>query len=124
MLTKVVLADAFERFDDTWSPKVAADVNDMQVKLAKFEGEFIWHAHDGQDEMFLVVVGSLRIDLEDGAVELSPGEFVVIPAGVEHRPVAEPTAQVLLFESAQTVNTGSAEHNARTVRNLDRLGDL
>ncbi|NIH83017.1 cupin domain-containing protein [Amycolatopsis viridis] len=122
MLNKVVLADAFASFTDTWSPKVAADLHDMQVKLAKFEGEFVWHSHDQEDELFLVVDGKLRIDLRDGAVELSPGELVVIPHGVEHRPVALPTAQVVLMEPATTLNTGDAVDDARTVRNLDRLG--
>jgi len=124
MLEKVVLADAFTKFADTWSPKIAGDVGDMHVKVAKFEGEFTWHHHEHEDEMFLVVDGALRIDLEDGAVHLAPGELVVIPHGVEHRPVALPTANVLLFEPAATVNTGSAEDDARTVHELPRLQDL
>ena len=124
MLTKVVLAEAFARFDDTWSPKVAGDVNEMQVKVAKLAGEFVWHHHDEEDEVFLVVDGALRIDLVDGAVDLGPGELVVVPRGVEHRPVALPTANVVLFERATTVNTGSAEGDARTVTDLDRLEDL
>ncbi|WP_200949536.1 cupin domain-containing protein [Leifsonia sp. Root227] len=124
MLQKVVLADAFSRFTDTWSPKVAGDINDMQVKVAKFEGEFTWHHHANEDEMFLLVSGRLRVDLEDGQVELHPGEFVIVPKGVEHRPVALPTAEVLLFESATTVNTGTASDDSRTVRNLERLEDL
>ena len=119
-----MLAEAFGRFDDTWSPKVAGDVNDMQVKVAKFAGEFVWHHHDEQDEMFLVVDGALRIELTDGVVELGPGELVVVPRGVEHRPVALPTANVVLFESAATVNTGSAEDDELTVTELDRLEDL
>ena len=124
MLTKVVLAEAFARFDDTWSPKVAGDVNEMQVKVAKFEGPFTWHHHDDQDEMFLVVAGAVRIELQDGAVDLAPGELVVVPRGVEHRPVALPTADVLLFEAATTVNTGSATDDGRTVTDLQRLSDL
>ncbi|KRC52430.1 hypothetical protein ASE16_02435 [Leifsonia sp. Root227] len=123
-MQKVVLADAFSRFTDTWSPKVAGDINDMQVKVAKFEGEFTWHHHANEDEMFLLVSGRLRVDLEDGQVELHPGEFVIVPKGVEHRPVALPTAEVLLFESATTVNTGTASDDSRTVRNLERLEDL
>ncbi len=124
MLRKIPLAEAFARFDDTWSPKIVGDVNDMQVKVAKFAGEFVWHHHDGQDEMFLVVDGALRIDLADGAVDLGPGELVVVPRGLEHRPVALPTANVVLFESATTVNTGSATGDARTVTELDRLEGL
>jgi mannose-6-phosphate isomerase-like protein (cupin superfamily) len=79
MLQKVSLAEAFTRFEDTWSPKIVGDVNDSQVKVAKFDGEFTWHHHEHEDELFLVVAGSLRIDLEDGAVELKPGELVIIP---------------------------------------------
>ena len=124
MLRKVALADASTRFTDTWSPKVAGDVNDMQVKVAKFEGPFTWHHHDDQDEMFLVVAGAVRIELQDGAVDLAPGELVVVPRGVEHRPVALPTADVLLFEAATTVNTGSATDDGRTVTDLQRLSDL
>lgn len=124
MLQKVSLAEAFTRFEDTWSPKIVGDVNDSQVKVAKFEGEFTWHHHENEDELFLLVAGSLRIDLEDGGVELMPGELVIIPKGVEHRPVALPTAQVLLFESATTVNTGSAQGDDRTVTSLERVQDL
>ena len=124
MLTKVNLAEAFTRFTDTWSPKVAGDINGMQAKVAKFEGAFTWHHHDHEDEMFLLVDGSLTIELEDGAVDLAPGEFVVIPRGTEHRPVARPTANVLLFESATTVNTGSAADDRRTVVELQHLSDL
>lgn len=123
-MTKIVLSDAFTRFSDTWSPKIAGDINGMQVKVAKFAGEFTWHHHDTEDEMFLVVAGALRIDLVDGSVELSPGEFVVIPHGTQHRPVALPTADILLFEPASTLNTGTAADDTRTVRQLDRLEDL
>ena len=124
MLAKIALADAFSRFSDTWSPKIAADVNDMQVKVAKLEGEFVWHHHENEDELFLVVTGALRIELEDGAVELGPGELVVVPRGVEHRPVALPRADVLLFEKATTVNTGSATESARTVTDVKRVTEL
>jgi mannose-6-phosphate isomerase-like protein (cupin superfamily) len=124
MLNKVALAEGFSRFTDTWSPKVAGDINDMQVKFAKFEGAFTWHSHDVEDEMFLVVGGSLRIELRDGNVDLVPGEFVIVPHGVEHRPVAMPTADVLLFEPGTTVNTGTAVEDGRTVTNLDRLDAL
>ncbi|HEY0247836.1 MAG TPA: cupin domain-containing protein [Gryllotalpicola sp.] len=124
MLHKVVLTEAFTRFTDTWSPKIAGDINDMQVKVAKFEGAFTWHHHDGEDEMFLVVAGALRIELEDGAVDLAPGEFVIVPRGTEHRPVAQPTANVLLFESAATVNTGNATDDERTTTDLQRLEKL
>ena len=121
MLDKFVVKDGFDRFTDTWSPKGAGDVNEMQVKRAKYEGSLTWHHHDDEDEMFLVVDGLLRIELEDGRVELGPGEFVIIPRGGEHRPVALPTANVMLFEPGSTVHTGNASDDARTVTHLDRL---
>ncbi|MEU2358521.1 cupin domain-containing protein [Streptomyces misionensis] len=121
MLQKVVLSEAFGRFSDIWSPKIAGDINDLQVKLAKFEGEFVWHHHDDEDELFLLVSGALRIELEDGAVELSPGEFVIIPRGTGHRPVAIPTAEVVLLEPATTLNTGSRPDDEHTVSKLQRL---
>ncbi|MFE2356917.1 MULTISPECIES: cupin domain-containing protein [Streptomyces] len=121
MLRKVVLSEAFCRFSDTWSPKIVGDINDQQVKLAKFEGEFVWHHHDAEDELFLLVSGALRIELRDGSVQLSPGEFVVVPRGTEHRPVALPTAEVLLLEPATTLNTGSRPDDERTVGEPQRL---
>lgn len=124
MLEKVNLADAFTRFSDTWSPKIAGDVNQMQIKVAKFDGAFTWHHHENEDELFLVIDGALHIELEDGTIELGPGEFVIIPRGVEHRPVAQPAANVVLFENATTVNTGSADNDDRTVRKLQHLTDL
>ena len=121
MLTKVNLAEAFAGFTDTWSPKVAGDINDAQVKLVKLEGEFTWHHHEDEDELFLVVAGRMRMDLEDGAIDLGPGEMVVVPRGVEHRPVALPTADVLLVEPATTLNTGTASGDERTVERPERL---
>ncbi|WP_100470699.1 cupin domain-containing protein [Mycobacteroides abscessus] len=121
MLQKVVLGEGFARFSDTWSPKIAGEVNDMHVKLVKFEGAFTWHHHEREDEMFLVVGGALRIELEDGSVDLAPGEFLIVPHGVEHRPVALPTADVLLFEPGTTINTGNAVDDVRTVTALDHL---
>jgi len=106
----VTLADAFDSFDEHWSPRLAAELNGQAVKLAKLDGEFVWHHHDDADELFFVVSGSLRIELRDRAdVELGPGELVVVPAGVDHRPVADAETEVLLFEPAETRNTGNVE---------------
>lgn len=113
-IVKVNLAEAFASFSDHWSPRVAGTVNDFQVKVAKVRGSFIWHRHDEEDELFLVVRGTLRIRLRDGEIVLQPGEFVVIPRGVEHCPVAEEETHILLFERAGTVNTGNIR-NERTV---------
>lgn len=121
-MTKIInLAESFARFDDYWSPKIVAELNGQHVKLAKLRGEFIWHSHEREDELFLVVKGSLTIKLRDEEdVVLHEGEFFVVPRGVEHLPVAEEEAHVLLFEPASTLNTGNIE-NDRTVRELERL---
>lgn len=123
VLHKVTLSEAFARFDETWSPRVGGDINDFQIKLAKLEGAFHWHHHDSEDELFLVVSGTLRMRLREqdgGDVVLGPGEYIIVPRGVEHCPTAEPTCQVVLFERNTTLNTGNVE-NDRTVRELARL---
>jgi mannose-6-phosphate isomerase-like protein (cupin superfamily) len=115
------LDDLFARFDQTWSPRVAGEINDMHLKLAKLEGEFVWHAHEAEDELFLVHRGTLRIELRDRApIVLEPGEFAIIPRGVEHKPVAETPCEVLLLEPRTTVNTGDAG-GERTVTTLELL---
>ncbi|WP_412070154.1 cupin domain-containing protein [Rubrivirga sp. IMCC43871] len=120
-MTPVSLANAFRSFDATWTPHVAAELNGQHVKLAKLEGAFVWHDHADEDELFWVVSGRLRIELRGRApVELGPGEFVVVPRGVAHRPVALPTAEVVLFEPASTAHTGDVETD-RTVHDLPRL---
>ena len=103
---KVTLSDKFALFDEPWSPKVVSELNGQHVKLAKLEGEFVWHHHDDEDELFLVVQGDLKIEFRDGEVSLGEGEMLVVPRGVEHHPVAEDKVRVLLFEPASTVNTG------------------
>ena len=116
----VSLADKFRQFDATWTPHVIAELNGQQVKLAKLEGDFVWHDHAEEDELFWVVEGQLRIEMRAGDVTLRPGELFVVPAGVEHRPVAEPTASVVLFEPASTAHTGDVE-TERTVHEQPRL---
>ncbi len=121
MIRKVNLENAFGSFEDTWSPRVAADVNGMQVKLAKLDGEFVWHHHEAEDELFLVTAGRLRMELRDqDDLVLGPGEMCVIPRGIEHRPVAEEPTEVLLFEPSTTLNTGNVT-DERTVQSPDRL---
>ena len=117
---KVNLAEMFSRFQDHWSPKIVGEVNDSLVKLTKLKGEFVWHHHDKEDELFLVVQGKLRLKLRDQDLVLGPGEFAIIPHGVEHLPVAEEETHVLLFEPRATLNTGNV-HNERTVAELERL---
>lgn len=120
MIEKVNLREKFALFDERWSPRVAGEVNDAYVKLVKLEGEFVWHKHDAEDEMFLVVGGRLTIRLRDGEVNLEEGEFVIIPRGVEHLPVADGVAHVLLFEPKSVLNTGDVV-NERTVADLQRV---
>jgi mannose-6-phosphate isomerase-like protein (cupin superfamily) len=111
----VNLDAAFDSFEERWSPRVAAELNGQAVKLAKLEGEFVWHSHADADELFLVRSGELTLELRDRPdVHLGSGELVVVPAGVEHRPVADGVAEVLLFEPAGTRNTGDVE-DERTV---------
>jgi mannose-6-phosphate isomerase-like protein (cupin superfamily) len=107
-MQKVNLADKLALFNEHWSPKIVGELNGQHVKLVKLKGEFVWHRHADEDELFLVLAGQLAIHLRDGLVELSPGEFFVVPRGVEHKPVASEEAHVLLLEPASTVNTGDA----------------
>ena len=109
MVEKINLAEKFGRFADRWSPKIVADLNDSHVKLAKVQGEFVWHHHADEDELFIVVRGQLTIELRDGAVTLGPGELVVIPKGVEHRPVAAEEVQLMLIEPKAIRHTGDVE---------------
>lgn len=120
MLEKVNLSDKFRLFDEHWSPKIAGEVNDSYVKLVKFQGDFVWHKHDEEDEMFLVVKGAITIRLRDGDVRLEEGEFVIIPRGVEHMPVAEDEAHVILFEPKTVLNTGDVR-DERTREVLGRV---
>lgn len=106
MLTPVNIESRFEDVTELWSPKVIGRVNDQYVKIARLQGEFVWHAHEGEDELFLVVRGSMRIQLEDGDVTLGPGEFVVVPRGVRHNPVAAEECWVMLIETVTTKHTG------------------
>lgn len=120
MIEKVSLADKLARFSDCWSPKIVGELNESYVKLAKLKGEFVWHHHETEDELFLVVKGKLLIKLRDRSIELEEGEFVIIPRGVEHLPVATEEAHVLLLEPKTTLNTGNVS-NERTVAELDRI---
>ena len=117
---KVVLAEKLARIDAPWSPKIVAELNGQQVKLAKFSGPFLWHHHESEDELFLVVRGRFRMEFRDREVTLGAGELIVVPRGVEHRPVADEDAEVLLFEPATTLNTGNVV-NERTIARPERI---
>jgi mannose-6-phosphate isomerase-like protein (cupin superfamily) len=116
----VNIAKALASFSDCWRPRVVGDVNDCQIKVVKLDGAFDWHSHAGEDEAFLVIDGRLQMEFRDGNAGLAPGDLIVVPRGVEHRPVAMPKCSVMLFEPASTLNTGDVETD-RTVRDLDRI---
>ncbi len=119
-MEKVNLREKFSLFSEHWKPKIVGDLNGQQVKLVKFAGPFVWHRHEAEDELFLVVEGRFRMEFRDRSVWLENGEFLIVPRGVEHRPVAEEEVQVLLFEPARTLNTGNAQSEL-TAAVLDRI---
>ena len=120
-MQRVNLAEKLATFMDHWHPRVVAELNGQQVKVVKLLGEFTWHHHEVEDELFLVVSGQLRMEFRERVVVLGPGELIVVPRGVEHRPVAERECEVVLFEPASTVNTGNASEDARTRRVLEKI---
>jgi len=120
VMEKVNLGEKLALFSDHWSPKIVGELNGQQAKLVKFQGEFIWHKHDHENELFLVVKGRFRMEFRDQHAWLDEGEILVVPHGVEHRPVAEEEAHILMSEPASTLNTGNVE-NERTVAHLDRI---
>ncbi|MEJ8801373.1 cupin domain-containing protein [Pontibacter sp. H249] len=120
-IDKVNLVEKFSLINDYWNPRIAGELNGQQVKLAKFKGEFEWHHHEHEDEFFLVVSGQFEMHLRDKVVVLDPGECIVIPRGVEHKPVAPVEADVLMFEPASTVNTGNLQNSERTKTDLEKL---
>ncbi|NMF64059.1 cupin domain-containing protein [Brasilonema octagenarum UFV-E1] len=111
---KVELAEKFSLIDKYWSPKIVGELNGQYVKLAKFKGEFVWHQHDNEDELFLVVKGVLKIKLSDRELTLREGDFAVIPRGVQHLPIADEEVQVLMFEPKSTINTGEVTNELTT----------
>jgi mannose-6-phosphate isomerase-like protein (cupin superfamily) len=120
-MSKVNLAEKLTAVTEHWRPKIVAELNGQEVKVVKVKGEFVWHHHEHEDEMFLVLKGALRIDFRDRSVELGPGELVVVPKGVEHRPAAEEEVELQLFEPANLLNTGNVEHPELTAPKGVRL---
>jgi mannose-6-phosphate isomerase-like protein (cupin superfamily) len=119
-MNKVNIAEKLARFDEPWQPKIVGELNGQQVKLVKFQGPFVWHHHQQEDELFLVAKGRFRMEFRDRQVWLEEGEFLIVPRGVEHRPVADEEAHVLLFEPASTLNTGNVI-NDLTLPELENL---
>ena len=120
MVQKINLSEKFSVFGEHWHPKLVGEVNNVAVKLVKFQGEFVWHHHEHEDELFYVVKGSFTMRLREGDIRVSAGEFVIIPKGTEHQPYAEEEVEVMLIEPATTLNTGNTE-NERTVKELERI---
>ena len=119
-MEKVNLAEKLSQFEEHWNPKIVGQINDSYVKVVKFKGEFVWHHHDLEDEMFLVVKGRFVMKLEDRDIQLEQGEFIIIPKGVEHKPVADEEVEVLLIEPKTTLNTG----NVRNEKTLEVLQEI
>lgn len=119
-MNSINIKEKFDLFSDHWSPHIVAELNGQHLKLAKFQGEFTWHKHDNEDEMFLVVKGSFTMQFRDKNVEIKEGEFIVVPRGVEHCPQADEEVWVMLFEPATTLNTGD-QQNEFTKKNLKRV---
>jgi mannose-6-phosphate isomerase-like protein (cupin superfamily) len=119
-MNKVNIAEKLARFDEPWQPKIVGELNGQQVKIVKFQGPFVWHHHQQEDELFLVAKGRFRMEFRDRQVWLEEGEFLIVPHGVEHRPVADEEAHVLLFEPASTLNTGNVG-NDLTLPELEKL---
>jgi len=119
-INKVNLREKYDLISDHWNPRIAGELNGQQVKLVKFKGEFIWHKHDHEDELFLVVHGQFDMELRDRTITLYENEFIIIPRGVEHRPVAQEEVSVLLFEPASTLNTGD-QRNDITREQLENI---
>jgi mannose-6-phosphate isomerase-like protein (cupin superfamily) len=117
---KINIREKLALFDDYWNPRVVGELNGQHVRLARFKGEFDWHSHDKEDEMFLVIEGSFDMQFRDRTVTVGEGEFIIVPRGTEHRPRADREAHVLLFEPASTLNTGGADTD-RTVRDPDLI---
>ncbi len=119
-MEKVNLIEKFGLFNDHWSPKIVGELNGQEVKLAKVKGEFVWHNHANEDELFFIVKGTLKIEFEDRTVELNEGEMLVVPRGVEHKPIAEEEVWLLLFEPSNTKHTGEVV-DERTVEKFERI---
>ena len=119
-MVKINISKKLDLINEYWKPGIAGVLNGQQVKIVKFKGPFIWHKHDNEDEFFLIIKGSFTMEFRDKNLEISEGEFIIVPKGIEHRPVAENEAHVMLFEPASTLNTGNVE-NEMTIKNPSRI---
>lgn len=120
-MEKVNITEKLSLFSDYWNPKIVGELNGQHVKLVKLKGDFVWHSHEHEDEMFYVLNGVLQMEFRDKTVEVAENEFIIVPKGVEHRPVAKEEVSIMLFEPATTLNTGDAESNELTRNNLEKI---
>ncbi len=120
-MSKVNLSDKFAKFSDHWQPRLAGRVNDMDVRLVKIVGDFDWHSHANEDEMFVVIKGEMRMAFRDRVETVSAGEFIIVPRGTEHRPGADEECQIMLIEPSSVVNTGDGTETARTVKDMEDI---
>jgi mannose-6-phosphate isomerase-like protein (cupin superfamily) len=120
MIKKINISQKLAQFNDHWNPRIIGELNKQHVKLAKIKGEFIWHKHEDEDEMFLVLKGTLKIEFRDRTETIQENEIIIVPKGVEHKPIAEEEVSIMLFEPATTINTGALE-NERTRKNLESI---
>jgi mannose-6-phosphate isomerase-like protein (cupin superfamily) len=119
-MEKVNIAEKLSKFTDHWNPRIIGELNGQQIKAAKLKGEFFFHQHENEDEMFLIIKGTLKMEFRDRTEIIKPGEFIIVPHGVDHKPVADEEVELLLFEPASTLNTGNIE-NERTKRQLEKI---
>lgn len=119
-IEKVNIEEKLNKINDYWNPRIVGELNGQQIKLTKLQGEFIWHKHDDEDEMFFIISGDFVMQLREGSVNVKPGEFIIIPKGVEHKPVANGEVHLMLFEPASTLNTGNVK-NEFTKEKLERI---
>lgn len=119
-MKKINISQKLAQFNDHWNPRIIGELNKQHVKLAKIKGEFIWHKHDDEDEMFLVLKGTLKIEFRDRTETIQENEIIIVPKGVEHKPIADEEVSIMLFEPATTINTGDLE-NERTRKNLESI---
>jgi mannose-6-phosphate isomerase-like protein (cupin superfamily) len=119
-MKKINISQKLAQFNDHWNPRIIGELNKQHVKLAKIKGEFIWHKHEDEDEMFLVLKGTLKIEFRDRTETIQENEIIIVPKGVEHKPIAEEEVSIMLFEPATTINTGALE-NERTRKNLESI---
>lgn len=119
-MNRININEKFELFNDHWSPKIIGSLNGQDVKLAKVKGEFVWHNHEAEDELFYILKGVLKMEFRDKVVTLNPGEMIIVPKGVDHRPIAEEEVWIMLFEPSQIKHTGEVQSNL-TVDKYDRI---